>query len=173
MLRFIVNYGNLKWFTGNRKWSRYVFTIYLNQICIGPSNKCLLGIGILSLCRKSRLAVELQILDSCSPSQLKCRSRMDEVGASGVTGWEGVEKEGCGLSGPELDWQVGVAADEGAPQERPESEVMEEVVEARRITVVRPPMHGSTVAAGLLCHRAQRKTVEEKLGVCSVSPISA
>ena len=43
MLRFIVNYGNLKWFTGNRKWPRYVYTIYLNLICIGPLKKCLLG----------------------------------------------------------------------------------------------------------------------------------
>ena len=43
-LRFTVNYGNLKWFTENRKWSRYVYTIYLIQICIGPAKKCLLGI---------------------------------------------------------------------------------------------------------------------------------
>ena len=42
-LRFIVNYGNLKWFTGNRKWFIYVYTIYLHQICIGPARKCLLG----------------------------------------------------------------------------------------------------------------------------------
>ena len=42
-LRFIVNYGNLKWLTGNSKWPTYVYTIYLNQICIGLSKKCLLG----------------------------------------------------------------------------------------------------------------------------------
>ena len=36
MLRFIVNCGNPKWFTGNRKWSRYVNTIYLNHIRSGP-----------------------------------------------------------------------------------------------------------------------------------------
>ena len=33
---------NLKWFTGNRNWPRYVYTNYLNQICIGPTKKCLL-----------------------------------------------------------------------------------------------------------------------------------
>ena len=43
MLRLIVNYGNLKWFTGNYKYLRYVYTIYLSQICIGPTKKCLLG----------------------------------------------------------------------------------------------------------------------------------
>ena len=44
MLRFIVNKGNLRWFTGNRNWPRYVYTIYLNQICIGTAKICLLGI---------------------------------------------------------------------------------------------------------------------------------
>ena len=42
MLRFIVNCGDLKLLTGNHKWPEYVYTIYLNQICVGPTKKCLL-----------------------------------------------------------------------------------------------------------------------------------
>ena len=34
-----MNYGNLERFTGNRKWPNYVYTIYLNQISIGPTKK--------------------------------------------------------------------------------------------------------------------------------------
>ena len=34
MLRFIVIYGNHKWFIGNRKWPRYVYSNYLNQIFV-------------------------------------------------------------------------------------------------------------------------------------------
>ena len=40
---FIMNHGNLKWFTENRKWPRYVYTIFLNKICLGPAKKMFAG----------------------------------------------------------------------------------------------------------------------------------
>ena len=40
-----MNCRNLKWFSGNRDWPRYVNTIYLNHICIGSAKNRLLGGG--------------------------------------------------------------------------------------------------------------------------------
>ena len=49
MFRLIVNYDYHKWLTVNRKWPKYVYTNCLNQIRIGPTEKCLLGYYIVSL----------------------------------------------------------------------------------------------------------------------------
>ena len=65
MLRFIVNYGNLKQFTGNRKWPRYVYTIYLNQVCIGPTKTCLLGLQV-NLILRSVFLIRLLFRYSCN-----------------------------------------------------------------------------------------------------------
>ena len=46
ILRITVNNENIKRLTGYRKWPRYVYTIYLHQICIGSTKIYLLDSSV-------------------------------------------------------------------------------------------------------------------------------